>query len=171
MTPSAPDEIEITVRSLGDLTDNPRHAHRAIPKTWRRWLMDELGGTAEQLTSRGERVVAEDAGPLRFDLQLSNRGMDALLIDGIEVSGDSTCAFTFEGPDLMELYTEESSFLRGWYQPTKLGEHQITLTIFSNAGNFPELVVPICGRGVEEAGLSGDLTCQIPPETQPDCPE
>lgn len=119
----------------------------------------------------GERVVAEDAGPLRFDLMLSNRGLDPLLIDGIEVSGDSTCAFTFEGPDLLEVYPEETSFLRGWYQPTALGEHQIALTIFSNAGNFPELVVPICGRGVEEVRISGDIACQIPPETQPDCPE
>jgi hypothetical protein len=60
-----PDEIEITVRSLGALTDNPRHSHRSIPKTWRKWLMDELGGSVEQVTPCADHAISQRSAAIR----------------------------------------------------------------------------------------------------------
>jgi len=119
----------------------------------------------------GIHSIAADAGLYHFDLQLTNNGEETLVLESVSYRGDQNCSFTFEGPDTMELSENESSFVRGWYEPTISGEDQIAMEVLSNASNFPKLVVPICGKavppGTEDAGMP---VCQVPPQEQPDCP-
>ncbi len=119
----------------------------------------------------GVRWVSEDVNPIHFDLQLYNTGDETLVFDAVEFRGDTNCAFTFEGPDVDELIGQESAFIRGWYDPTVIGTDQIAMEVLSNATNYPEMVVPICGRGVEEGTvLVRPAVCELPPDDQLDCP-
>ena len=122
--------------------------------------------------SLGERSIASDAEALRFDLQLLNLGDEELVINEVRLRGDGGCAFTLSDPDQWSLYRGESSFVRGWYQPTTAGEDHVALEVESNAANFPLLVVPVCGRGVAEVGEQGaPVECLVPEETAADCGE
>ena len=120
----------------------------------------------------GARSIDLAVEPRRFDLQLTNRGEEVLVIDSIAIKGDQNCAFEFIGPDINELAQDERAFIRGWYGPTIAADDQIALEINSNCVVFPTLVVPVCGRGVppgtEDAGPP--LVCNVPPPDQPDCP-
>lgn len=119
----------------------------------------------------GVRWVAEDVNPIHFDLQLYNTGDETLILESVDYRGDTNCAFTFEGPDTLELIGQESAFIRGWYNPTVVDNDRIAMEVLSNADNYPEMVVPICGRGVPEGTtFARPAFCDIPPEDQPDCP-
>jgi hypothetical protein len=120
----------------------------------------------------GIHSTSPDAGTYHFDLQLINIGEETLVIQSVDYRGDQNCAFTFDGPDLLEMGENESSFVRGWYDPVVEGEDQIAMDVVSNAVNYPTMVVPICGKavppGTEDAGMP---VCQVPPADQPDCEE
>ncbi len=119
----------------------------------------------------GPRSVDPDVSPLHFDLQLYNGGGDVLAISSVTYRGDVNCAFTFEGPDRTELGPEESAFIRGWYKPEVVDLDHIAMEVVSNADNFPLLVVPICGKGVEPGTLIvRPYECVVPEPDQPDCP-
>ena len=129
--------------------------------------------------SVGTRSISPDLDPLHFDLQFINRGEQTLEIYGFNIRGDRNCSFVFEGPDnknageeKLELGENQSTFVRGWYKPRVVGEDQISLEMSSNAGNFPLLIVPICGRGVlpETVDAGPGPVCNVPPPDQPDCP-
>jgi hypothetical protein len=118
----------------------------------------------------GVHSTAEDAGPYHFDLQLINIGEEKLVLESVEYRGDQNCAFTFEGPDVWEMNANQSSFVRGWYEPTVPAEDQIAMTVMSNADNYPELIVPICGLAVPpETEDAVPIECQVPPDDQPNC--
>ncbi len=120
----------------------------------------------------GVRSTSPDAGSLHFDLQITNRGDELLVIDSLESHGDQNCHFTFDGPDKTELGDEESAFIRGWYQPVIPAGDQMALLIHSNASNVDPLVVPICGRGLNEGDpFRKPPMCVVPPDDQPDCPD
>ena len=118
----------------------------------------------------GIHTTAADAGAYHFDLQLINRGEEQLIIQSVDYRGDQNCAFTFEGPDMFEMGENESSFIRGWYEPVVAGDDQIAMDVISNAHNYPTLVVPICGRAVPPGTEDATMPeCQVPPADQPDC--
>lgn len=120
----------------------------------------------------GVRSTSPDAGSLHFDLQITNRGDEILAIERLESSGDQNCHFTFDGPDKSDLGKEESAFIRGWYQPVIPAGDQIALLVYSNADNVNPLVVPICGRGINEGDpFRKAPLCIVPPEEQEDCPD
>lgn len=117
-------------------------------------------------------VVAVDADAEHFDLQLTNRGDSTLLIDGWSLRGDQHCALEMTGPDVSEVSPGGSAFLRGWYGPSVVAEDQIELLITSNAVDYPELVVPVCGRGVDPADEDAEPPeCELPDVDQLDCDE
>jgi len=120
----------------------------------------------------GIRSIDPELDPLHFDLQLTNRGDKTLSIESVTFRGDTNCAFTFDGPDYFDLGYEDTAFIRGWYQPTVAGEDQLAMEVVSNAENYPTLVVPICGKGVEPGTTDVEpATCEVPPEDQADCEE
>ncbi len=120
----------------------------------------------------GIHVVDPASSPYHFDFQFTNRGQEILKIDSVVIRGDQNCAFTFQGPDQLEISEVEQSFMRGWYQPQIAAEDQIALEVTSNSHVHPTLIVPVCGRGVPPGTVDGGapLECQVPPPTQPDCP-
>lgn len=119
----------------------------------------------------GRRLVDPDATARQFSLQFVNRGVEALQIDDVQIVGDARCSFAFLGPDVTEVAQDGAMFMRGEYLPTEVGDDQIAVVVYSNASNFPELVVPVCGVGV--ASLDDpetEIVCEAPPEAQADCP-
>ena len=120
----------------------------------------------------GVHLVDLDAGPYTFNLQLYNSGEEKLVIDSVVYRGDTNCAFSFEGPDLLEMGENEASFVRGYYDPTIPAVDQIAMEVASNASNFPMLIVPICARAVPDGVAdAGAPECEVPPLGQADCEE
>jgi len=118
----------------------------------------------------GIHSTSPDAGPYHFDLQLYNRGEETLVLESVDYRGDQNCAFTFEGPDVWEMGENQSSFVRGWYEPVLEGEDQIAMEVISNAVNYPTLVVSICGLAVPPGTEDAEMpVCKVPPSDQPDC--
>ncbi len=121
----------------------------------------------------GSEAIGQDSDtdPQYFDIQLENRGEDVLEIESVYIRGDQNCAFTFEGPDKMEMNKNGSSFMRGLYQPTMVAEDHISLEINSNSHINSPLIIPICGRGIlpEAQEIPPPLNCNPPPPSQPDC--
>lgn len=118
----------------------------------------------------GDRLVDEAAPPFEFDLQLGNDGEKNLVIESAELRHDQNCAFDMVGPDITELVPGDAAFIQASYLPTVVAEDQIILVITSNAENFPEFIVPICGRGVATLDDTlPPLACEVPPDSQPDC--
>ena len=107
-----------------------------------------------------------------FDILITNRGDEVLKIERIEVKGDETCAFKFEGPDINELGKDQYGFIRGFYQPQVQGYHQIALHVISNAEDYPDFIIPVCAIAIPAGSSPPTETlpkCSAPPETQPDC--
>lgn len=111
----------------------------------------------------------------QVDLMLDNWGRERLNITGIEVHHDRRCAFASPNGDV-RLYDEDesdefaasvrsrdSAFVRIEYTPPSSGVDEISLTVHSNAENFPDLELYVCGGGASEPPLS----CQI--RTDPEC--
>jgi len=85
---------------------------------------------------------------------LRNEGCEDLHISGAEIRGDVRCSFTAPVLDRTMAAPNESIFARFTYRPTEHGVDQVALVVRSDAANFPELIVPICGLGVD-ATLTG----------------
>ena len=112
-----------------------------------------------------------DANPYVFNLMIQNRGDQTLVISSVVARGDQNCAFTWMGPDKTELEYDESTFVQGTYDPSMAGEDQVALEIRSNAENYALMEVPVCGKAVAPGDDKGeDITCQLPPSDQEDCP-
>jgi hypothetical protein len=97
--------------------------------------------------------------PCTFDLQLVNTGNQPLEIQGVEVRGDVRCsipeppAFERDG-QTPTLQGHESIFLHieytpGGATPAPIGEDNIDLVITSNASDYPQLDISICGCVVD----------------------
>ncbi len=113
-----------------------------------------------------------DADPYVFNLMIQNRGEQTLVISSVVARGDQNCAFTWEGPAEAELEYNDSTFIKGTYDPSVAGEDQVALEITSNAENFPLLEIPVCGKAVAPGDDMGeDITCDLPPSDQEDCEE
>ena len=111
-------------------------------------------------------------GSVELHVQLTNRGDDLLVIDGVTLRADTRCSMSFNGPDLTELPNEESAFIQLSYSPTEEGDDHLSLEISSNADNYPLLVVPICSRVVSSVSDSDEaMSCTEPAADQADCAE
>jgi len=108
-----------------------------------------------------------------FDMQFTNIGGELLTVESVSVKGDYRCAFSFEGPDETEIPTTESMFVRGYYEPPSEGEDQISIEVRSNAKDYPDFVVSICGAGVPMDGVktAAEPVCQGPDPSAANCPD
>jgi hypothetical protein len=110
---------------------------------------------------------------LSFDLMLVNGGQERLEISKVDVASDQRCAFTDvdphhygdvrlfdDDPDdgfLATAKSREAAFMRIRYSPPGVGEDEITITIHSNAENYPEpdgVDVFVCAGGTDTPPLS-----------------
>ncbi len=57
-----------------------------------------------------------------FDMQFTNIGGELLTLESVTVKGDYRCSFEFDGPDVTDIATTESAFIRGYYSPPSEGE-------------------------------------------------
>jgi hypothetical protein len=120
----------------------------------------------------GNRSIDPEISPRDFNLQLTNRGDEVLVIDSVVKRGDRNCAFVFEGPDVSELMHNESAFIRVLYKPLVAEKDQVAMEISSNSHINPLLVLPICGQGVVPGSEDpGEFDCTDPPANQADCPD
>jgi hypothetical protein len=106
-----------------------------------------------------------------FDMQFTNIGGELLTLESVSVKGDSRCAFSFDGPDITEIATTESAFIRGYYAPPSEGEDQIAIEVVSNAKDYPEFVVSICAAAVPSDSVDSteEPVCQGPAPSASNC--
>ena len=93
-----------------------------------------------------------------YNLILSNNGCNDLVIESVELRGDDRCSY---GEVSVESKTVEPSgfaFVSFTYSPKSAGEDQVALYIRSNAVNFPQLIIPVCGVGYDQGKL--DQPCE-----------
>lgn len=82
-------------------------------------------------------------------------GDQDLVIDRAEIFGDARCSFTEVGDvDIGNKVVApgETTAIRTSYRPLAPGEDHAELRVYSNAANFPELRLLICGVAVDGAG-------------------
>jgi hypothetical protein len=80
-------------------------------------------------------------------IQLINQGMDDLVIQSVDLSGDD--AFTMEGPDVDTVISGTSALVTIYFTPPSADTFTATLTITSNAENAPTKEVTITGLGID----------------------
>ncbi|MBI2892021.1 MAG: hypothetical protein HYY06_00605 [Deltaproteobacteria bacterium] len=109
--------------------------------------------------------------PCFYDLQLVNDGNQTVEITGIEVKGDVRCAIQgmpyFEGDERPQTATIEGhgqiflhiDYLPGGATPAPVGVDQIDLVISSNASDYPQLRISICGC-VNDGEWSSSWRCE-----------
>ncbi len=79
-------------------------------------------------------------------LLLQNEGLETLRITGVTIAGDT--AFTLEGPNKLEIKGRDHGFLRIFFAPKEARSYSASITLVSNAENFPQKVVTLTGMGV-----------------------
>lgn len=80
-------------------------------------------------------------------IQLLNQGQDDLVIQSVDLSGDS--AFTMEGPDVDTVISGTSALVTVYFTPPSADTFSATLTITSNAENAPTKEIEITGLGID----------------------
>jgi hypothetical protein len=86
-------------------------------------------------------------------------GNQDLVIDRVEIFGDARCSFTeVSDADIGKKVVApgETTAIRTSYRPLTVGEDHAELRVYSNADNFPELRLLICGIAVDGASAAPD---------------
>lgn len=101
-----------------------------------------------------------EAAPKSYNVQLTNHGCEDVQVTGAEIRGDTRCSFSAPeiAPGSDSLGPGQSTFVRFDYRPKTHGRDQVALVVLSDAANFPELVVPVCGLGVDASLTGGACT-------------
>ena len=99
-------------------------------------------------------ILCPDSPAVSANLLLQNPGCGPLEISTLEFQGDDRDAFT--SPELRPAADATaaggSATVAFSYRPPDDGEDHVLLVISSNADNFEELLVPVCGRGLAADG-------------------
>ena len=125
-------------------------------------------------TTTSPLIIFQQQAEFQVNVLLENKGCDDLVVDSAEFQGTDSDAFT--EPELAAgsetIAPEGEGFLRFTYAPRDVGEDHVWLVVRSNASNFPEFVVPICGPGavvgpdatpcVESTQCADGLSCMRP---------
>jgi hypothetical protein len=86
-------------------------------------------------------------------LLLENRGLTELQITSVSIAGDT--AFSIEGPDKLVVKGKDHAFLRIIFTPTAVKNYSGSISIVSNAENFPQKVITVTGRGIQPSTDGG----------------
>ncbi len=97
-----------------------------------------------------------------FIITNCSTGNKSLNISKLVIAGDSRCNFKEPEIESKEIKPGQSVTVRSVYFPKVVGDDQAALHIFSDAQNYKDLVIPMCGRAVAkpttapDAGPKGD---------------
>lgn len=80
-------------------------------------------------------------------LLISNRGLDTLTIENASLSG--AAEITMDPPASLTIKGNDHTFIRVFFEPKAEKSYSLTLTITSNAENFPQKTLTITGRGIK----------------------
>jgi len=107
-----------------------------------------------------------------FSVQLGNEGGGAVKIEGLEILADGDCAFTVQGPDVVNVTGEQHAFVRGEFSPSTEGRHQVLLAVLSDDPNQPSLPVVVCATAYSGEPPAGEIPdCIEPPADAKECEE
>jgi hypothetical protein len=120
-------------------------------------ICPDVGGADVQIFNY---AMGEDTAPVPVQVLLTNcsTGTNDLVIDRVEVFGDARCAFSeVTDADIGSkiLAPGETTAIRSTYQPGAPGEDHAELRVYSNAQNFPELRLLVCGVAWVSHGDAG----------------
>lgn len=87
-------------------------------------------------------------------IQITNAGMNPLIISGSEIIEDPRNSFTVQGPDKMTIESLDFANFQLRYMPTEAGWDAGALRVMSNAENYPILDIYIVALA-EPAGTDG----------------
>jgi len=100
---------------------------------------------------------------VNFLITNCSTGNEKLVISKVVITGDDRCSFTEPEIEAKEVAPGSSIAVRSTYKPASVGEDHAALVIYTNASNYPQFILPICGRGVEpqtgpapDGGTGGD---------------
>ena len=82
---------------------------------------------------------------------LTNRGLQGLLISSLSLVGDDNCAYPapqISPPLGTVIASGQTQIIEVAYAPRKQASDYAVLHIVSNAENFPDLAIELCGQGV-----------------------
>jgi len=113
-----------------------------------------------------EQVIGAAGREVTITLTNCSTGGKTLTIARTEMEGDPRCSFAYDPQKDLSVTAVgpgQSATLRAVYAPLAEGEDHAGLGIYSNAQNFPGLLVYVCGRAVKAAtGSAPALTCSDP---------
>lgn len=135
--------------------------------------------------------ICPDLSPVQFcsrfvnstygtDVLLANRGYEGLRIESVQLLGDDNCAFEapqlsfVPGPGARPIDHMKAESIRLVYRPKKIAQDHAVLRIISNAENFRQLDIAVCGQGIMAGTPQGPdggacLVCQKPTSEKPAC--
>lgn len=83
-------------------------------------------------------------------LDIQNTGTHDLVISSVSVTGDN--AFTYQGPQPMQVAGLQHSAVSFYFRPPASGTYSATFTINSNAENASVKTITLAGTGVNPDG-------------------
>lgn len=95
--------------------------------------------------------VSATAYGMSFILTNCSTSNQKLMIEKVEVLGNDRCYFAFDmGMDVqkLELAPGEDGLIQARYHPKQLGEDHAILRVHTNAQNYPQLDLYVCGTGI-----------------------
>jgi hypothetical protein len=105
----------------------------------------DLPQAAQLLTDRDSLGFGQENGSGTYvgtstanSLQLENQGLDDLVINSVDLSGDPS--FTVTGPDVTTVVSGTSALVTVYFTPDHAGTFEGTLTITSNDAKSPKVV-------------------------------
>ena len=103
--------------------------------------------------------------PLNVSFVITNcsTGNKKLRVATVEMEGDKRCFFGFNAASAIsatEIAPGDTALIQATYAPTAEGEDHAAISVYSNAQNFPGLMLMLCGRAVKAGATPGPLTCQ-----------
>lgn len=120
-------------------------------------ICPDVGGKDAQFV---RRVLGSSSKVQTVTFLVSNcsTGDEDLIISRVKVYGDERCSFTDVTDNDIGAKTVrpgETTAIRTSYDPASVGEDHAELRVYSNAQNFPELRLPLCGAAVAAAPDGG----------------
>lgn len=118
------------------------------------------------------QVVVGESQTVSVAVTNCSTGTKKLWIQGVQMEGDPRCVFQFDPQqDVSNIMIDpgQSATVTTVYQPQAEGEDHAVIVFFSDAQNYPGLMLQICGRAVTTAGTVQPLTCKDPGGTVAPC--
>jgi hypothetical protein len=80
-------------------------------------------------------------------LLVGNRGLDTLTIENVSLVGSTE--ITMDPPASLTVKGNDHTFIRVFFEPKAEKDYSATLTITSNAENYPQKVLIVTGHGTK----------------------